>query len=1320
MKRITSLILSLAIMLNTAAGISFPAAAESESKEYIHDGYTVTYKVISEWTGNQNVNVTIENTGEEEICGWALKYETPGTIGSIWNGKIYSEDEDTRIISAQSYNNIIYAGNKVTFGYIISGESFEFPEEMVLCNEWRKSDETVEFSYEIVGDWGSTYQAQVFISNNTEKEIDCWKLGFDFTGEISQIWNCVLLNQNEGSAFVRNSGATSTIAPDSEVSFSFIGKKNEGETPELSGFYMYENYINTEKETADIALQLMGYADFTDDILTLNWYSTVEEGKFQVLKSSDNETFEVIAELEDVLSYEYGASDFEKVYFKITQLAPDSRYTESAVIVVEYENGECNWEYLDTDEDGIPDVYEESIGTDIAKPDTDDDRLTDYEELYLTNTDPLVYNSVNEELSDADADCDEDGLSNKAEIENGTNPLLSDTDYDGINDGKEAELGTDPVNSDTDGDGIGDGDELVLNLDPTSDTTDGIKDKERTTLQEITADSEIMSEINTEENPMKVSIEFEAAGLAESSLDVSESGYSSAMSNSAIIGGIPEFSYPEGLSTGEVTVKFEVDDSVKENTVGDYAENCEKLQGIKRFNVFKYFEDTNMLLPIETFHDEEQGIVYTKTDCLGTYCVMDLEIWMQNLGVEPEVEELTETTETVEYLSTETVDVSYLSSSPAEETKTENSDDERLNVVFFLDARPSLSVEEFDTIRNLLYNSVNAVMSSYMFGVNVSVMINRGGGFVSTLAITNFEDAEQILNITNKLPSYSDSRQIYITSCFEALYNGYKDKEKDTLFIMMVSEYSVMAETAKAQEVYHKITSSDKIHIALVSETRSPDIGSYVVDLINDTDGKIVKARAEAIRNYVGEYFSDSYSIFIASSYEFVQLDDVLKSDSYTDTDDDYLYDWDEVYVDIVYKIVGDPIKGKSYLTVHDMPTINQCIEYCREEYVVPQLAVGLLDSEKGKLWAECIGKIRITPVFSNPANADSDGDGLWDEKEYYLETELLNVDTDSDGLTDFFEVDLWYDPLNANPDRDSYTDYDEWVNGTSPYVINLTTWEAVDAFLYGGVTGDWTTADNVEQLLGQVAVSFVPVVADTRDYFANIFKNLDTGAALISLGGIIADLTGAAGVAVDVGKAVSKVGEFVVKYADDAPKVFDAIIQSSKFFENNDEFFPVLAKLIPAGTIDNIVDSIRNGSKMTKADHSAAQELCEAAGKNLDEIIDDMLEELDWNSIVTKKGETRIAHVTKHTIPQPKRQSHGVFNDNAEKMVNAAWENRKGVKPIDDGMGGSIYNIPFANAGYESGINNTGEILNYITIITKRGTNQLIAAFPTNGIYPK
>ncbi|MBQ8411776.1 MAG: hypothetical protein IJX15_08635, partial [Ruminiclostridium sp.] len=497
----------------------------------------------------------------------------------------------------------------------------------------------------------------------------------------------------------------------------------------------------------------MGYADFNEDLLTINWYSTIEDGKFEVLKSLDNETFEVIEELENEKSYKYGEIDFEKAYFKIRQTLSDGRTAESAAVAVVYENGEFKWEYIDTDEEGIPDIYEESIGTDITNPDTDGDNLTDYEEIYLTNSDPLVYNSVNEEVSDSEADPDEDGVSNRTEIDNGTNPLLADSDYDGINDGEEAKIGTDPVSSDTDNDGIADGDELTLNLDPTSDTTDGIKDSERTTLQEIEADSEIMSEINTDENPMKVSIEFEAAGLAESSLDVSESGYSSAMSNSAIVGAIPEFSYPEGLSTGEVTVKFSVDESVKENTLGAYAEECEELKGIRRFNVFKYFEDTNMLLPIETFHDEEKGIVYTKTDCLGTYCVMDLELWMQNLGVEAATEELTET-----------VDVSYLS---AEETKAESKDEKR-NIVFHLDTRKkAVTDEDYEEMKTLVkdickdvYDNIGAVNIFLSSGDGDKLQLLNHDGYTDEIADyvpnASIDVDNGYFNVTNVLKNIKD------------------------------------------------------------------------------------------------------------------------------------------------------------------------------------------------------------------------------------------------------------------------------------------------------------------------------------------------------------------------------------------------------------------------------------------------------------------------------------------------------------------------------------------------------------------------------------
>lgn len=67
MKRITSLILSPAIMLNTAAGTLLPAAAENESvKEYIHDGYTVTYKLGNKMNSELNLE-NIYNWNNENI-----------------------------------------------------------------------------------------------------------------------------------------------------------------------------------------------------------------------------------------------------------------------------------------------------------------------------------------------------------------------------------------------------------------------------------------------------------------------------------------------------------------------------------------------------------------------------------------------------------------------------------------------------------------------------------------------------------------------------------------------------------------------------------------------------------------------------------------------------------------------------------------------------------------------------------------------------------------------------------------------------------------------------------------------------------------------------------------------------------------------------------------------------------------------------------------------------------------------------------------------------------------------------------------------------
>jgi hypothetical protein len=56
---------------------------------------------------------------------------------------------------------------------------------------------------------------------------------------------------------------------------------------------------------------------------------------------------------------------------------------------------------------------------------------------------------------------DQEGLNNREEFENGTNPRAADTDSDGLTDAQEVEVGDDPNDADTDDDGVEDGEETV-------------------------------------------------------------------------------------------------------------------------------------------------------------------------------------------------------------------------------------------------------------------------------------------------------------------------------------------------------------------------------------------------------------------------------------------------------------------------------------------------------------------------------------------------------------------------------------------------------------------------------------------------------------------------------------------------------------------------------------------------------------------------------------------------------------------------------------------------------------------------------------------
>ncbi len=121
----------------------------------------------------------------------------------------------------------------------------------------------------------------------------------------------------------------------------------------------------------------------------------------------------------------------------------------------------------DTDGEGLTDVMEIAVGTDVNVVDTDGDELSDYVEVVLLGYDPLNTDTDGDGILDGDEDLDADKLINKQETTYKTVYYNNDTDVDELDDGEEVyDYKTDPLLPDTDGDKAFDGAEVRAGTDP--------------------------------------------------------------------------------------------------------------------------------------------------------------------------------------------------------------------------------------------------------------------------------------------------------------------------------------------------------------------------------------------------------------------------------------------------------------------------------------------------------------------------------------------------------------------------------------------------------------------------------------------------------------------------------------------------------------------------------------------------------------------------------------------------------------------------------------------------------------------------------------
>jgi hypothetical protein len=155
-----------------------------------------------------------------------------------------------------------------------------------------------------------------------------------------------------------------------------------------------------------------------------------------------------------------GLSDYDEVYLYFTD--PTKADTDgdgipdAAELALGLDPNNAADGAADPDGDGLTNLQEYQHGTSLTNADTDGDGLSDGAEVNTYGTNPLA------------ADTDGDGLPDKWEVDHGTYPKVADADADPDNDLlsnlEEYRAGTHPLHADTDGDGVNDYDEVRLAL----------------------------------------------------------------------------------------------------------------------------------------------------------------------------------------------------------------------------------------------------------------------------------------------------------------------------------------------------------------------------------------------------------------------------------------------------------------------------------------------------------------------------------------------------------------------------------------------------------------------------------------------------------------------------------------------------------------------------------------------------------------------------------------------------------------------------------------------------------------------------------------
>ena len=464
LRRLLAIVLIFTTVLTSINFNGKLGLAAQNTSTYDGNGFQVIYTVESQWKGAFNANILIKNTGSERIENWALRFVTDNKITNIWNAVIEENSGSTYTIKNAGWNADIPVGESVNFGFSANGDEVDIPGNYTIPTvEKEISDEKYSVEYILDTDWKKGFGARLLITNNDSKPIENWRLEFNYNRNITEIWNAKIVEHKDDHYIIENAGYNQNIAINETIHIGFNGNKGE---------------------IADEPTNIKINGIFIDG-----------EGSGGSEENPDEEEYVTLKDGQIEANYLYNA------------IYPNLMLRGFSI---------------------------------------DDIRLAD--------------------------DYDGDGLTLAQEYEYDLNPFLDDTDEDGLSDADELnKYATDPLNQDTDGDGMSDGTEVNAGLSPKKKDSDGdgIKDNKEKVTQKVQNQS--FQEISLVKSSVKPSVTITGKGDFKDKLVVNDVSIDQTYRNIPGLVGSPfEFIADDDLTFNQSTLTFTIKKSLlNQNNIED-------------------------------------------------------------------------------------------------------------------------------------------------------------------------------------------------------------------------------------------------------------------------------------------------------------------------------------------------------------------------------------------------------------------------------------------------------------------------------------------------------------------------------------------------------------------------------------------------------------------------------------------------------------------------------------------------------------------------------------------------------------------------------